>query len=273
MTESNTTPAAIVAVLGASNVTLALPQILGVLHRRLAGSGPTDYFIAHGPGRSYGMTAGLPGVEFAALNTCGLYEALEARWRSTGQPPVYVMLTDVGNDVMYGVTARGIAAWVREIVERFLSLDARVVITSVPVESVLRLPAWKYGLVRPLLYPSYPMLRRDVFTRIVQVQHALEDLSRSMKLDVLPTRREWYSIDGIHVARRRREHVFQIWGDTLLGGEDGSTSTARDSDARLSISSVRLRLCRPAVLFIAGCRLTKGQQGVEVAEGARLYLY
>ncbi len=273
MNGTNSEPRALVAVLGASNVTLALPQILTALHRRLAGAGPTEYYVAHGPGRSYGTVAGLPGVEFPALVGCGLYEALEARWRSAGQPSVYLMLTDVGNDVMYGVSARGIAAWVREIVERFRSLDARTVLTSVPVESVLSIPPWKFGLVRRLLYPSYPMLRRDVLTRTVQVQDALEDLGRDLAFDVLPTRTEWYSFDGIHVARRWRPHAFGTWVDALLGRAEGSTSPGGQNGAALSISSARLRLSRPAELFVAGRRLTTAQRGIQIAAGARLYLY
>ncbi len=264
---------ALVAVLGASNVTLALPQILTVLHRRLAGSGPADYYVAHGPGRSYGTVAGLPGIEFPALGSCGLYEALEARWRSTGQPPVYVMLTDVGNDVMYGVSARRIAGWIREIVEKFRSVEAHTVLTSVPVESVLSIPAWKFGLIRHILYPSYPMLRRDAFTRTVQVQDALEELGRDLAIDVLPTRKEWYSFDGIHVARRWRPHVFGTWTDALLGRAEGATSPSGRNGAELSISSVRLRLSRPAELFIAGRRRTRAQKGIQIAAGARLYLY
>ncbi len=273
MNGTNPDPRALVAVLGASNVTLALPQILTALHRRLAGSGPTEYYVAHGPGRSYGTVAGLPCLEFPALGRCGLYEALEARWRSAGLPSVYVMLTDVGNDVMYGVSARGIAAWVREIVEKFRALDARIVLTSVPVDSVLGMPAWKFGLVRPLLYPSYPMLRRDVLTRTVQVQDALEDLGRDLAFDVLPTRKEWYSFDGIHVARRWRPHGFGTWVDALLGRAEGSMSPNGQNGAALSISSVRLRLSRPAELFIAGRRWTRAQTGVQIAAGARLYLY
>jgi hypothetical protein len=273
MNGSDADPRALVAVLGASNVTLALPQILDALHRRLAPSGPVEYYVAHGPGRSYGTIAGVPGIEFTPLRSCGLREALEARWRSAGRPPVSVLLTDVGNDVMYGASARGIAAWVREIVESFRSLGARTAITSVPVESVLSISAWKFGLIRPILYPRYPMRRRDVFTRVVQVQDALEELGRDLAADILPARREWYSIDCIHVARRWRRRVFGTWADALLERAEGSASGSERSAARLSISSARLRLVRPAEMYLFGRRLTRAQEGVRIADGARLYVY
>lgn len=229
--------------------------------------------MAHGPGRSYGIIAGVAFVKFNPLTGCGLQDALEARWRGSGRPPIYVLLTDVGNDVMYGASPGRIAAWVGEIAERFSSLGARVAVTSVPVESVHRIPAWKYGLVRPILYPLYPVRRRDVFTRVVQVQDALEDLGRRLPLEILPTRREWYSFDGIHVARRWRRHVFAIWADALLGGVDAPSPRSGENEARLSVSSLNLRFCRPAEIFIAGRPLRREPPGIEVADGARLYLY
>lgn len=274
MNASSSNPRALVAVLGASNVTLALPQILTAMHRRTVGRGPVEFYVAHGPGRSYGTVAGLPWVEFPALRSCGLFETLESRWRSTDRPAVYAMLTDVGNDIMYGVSPRRIAAWVGEIVQRFQTVDARVVLTSIPVESVLRIPAWKFNVVRRILFPSYPMLRRDVFTRTVQVEAALETLGRDLSIDVLPTQAEWYSVDHIHIARRHRARVFGGWADALFAdGADRPPSASEGEAVTLSMSTTRLRLLRPAELFVAGRRWTRRQTGVEIAAGARLFLY
>ncbi len=284
------TPRTLVAVLGASNVTLALPQILRILEGRL-GAQRTDYFVAHGPGRSYGAVAGLPivGLKFTALNLCGLHDALEARWQSADRPPVYALLTDIGNDVLYGASVESIIGWVGEIVARLQPLGARIVITSLPVESVLRISAWKYRLVKTVLFPFRSMPRRDVFTRVVQLQDALEVLGRKMEVPVLPTRTEWYSFDRIHLARRGRHRAFTTWVDALLGDSasipvsDPAPPAVRspagdgpphaENGAPLTVSPLRLRFYRPAELYCAGRRRTREQTGIQVAPAARLYLY
>src|SRR5688572_31021942 len=109
-------PALRAILLGASNLKISLPPLLAGLRRRAGG--PVEAFIACGHGRSYGawsrflFVRRLPGIA-----GCGLWPALEA------SPPLrnvrrVALLTDAGNDLVYGASPEEIAGWIGTCLDR-----------------------------------------------------------------------------------------------------------------------------------------------------------
>ncbi|MEX0819484.1 MAG: hypothetical protein WD070_07815, partial [Pirellulaceae bacterium] len=85
-----------VVLLGASNIARS-PAIVFDSARSAWGS-PLDIVAATGHGRSYGMTSCVLGRTLPGILQCGLWEALATR----PLVPTAALLTDIGNDILYG---------------------------------------------------------------------------------------------------------------------------------------------------------------------------
>src|ERR1017187_5196674 len=137
------------ALFGASNLTLCLPSAINHLLLRF-GSRRLRLYVAHGIGRSYGIEAGILGFQLPGIVQCGLLDALEDAKKADQTCSVLALVTDIGNDIMYGIAPDLLNDWVARIISRLSQLDATIVVTSVPLQGLLRLPAWQFHLFRRL---------------------------------------------------------------------------------------------------------------------------
>ena len=233
-------------MLGASNVWLALSDILGHLAVRFKDDALVAR-VAHGPGRSYGLEAGLGALKFPALSTCGL---LDAPTRPDAAAPTgrsYALLTDIGNDVGYGVEPRQILTWVRSTVTRLRDLGAKVAITSPPVESVEALPGWRFALLRRLFFPFRRLTKSIACDQLRSVDQGLRQLTADHDVALLKTSAQWYGHDAIHLRRACRSEAFGVWIDTLLdrSNDQRSGGAGRERPSQLTVSPSMLRLRLP----------------------------
>lgn len=259
-----------VALLGGSNLTLALPDAVEYLASRREAR-PLDLFVAHGPGRSYGSEAGLPGVRFPPLSQCGLFEALRQTLGSPRDVPLRALLTDIGNDIMYDAAVSQIGDWVEQSAARLQDLGARVAVTSLPLASVLRIPLWKYRLLRPLIYPFHRLTREEALSRAQALQGTLETIARRLGVLVLPARPQWFAFDHIHLRRRARRKAMAEWLDALLELEPRVQK--RHASAPLQVPRLALRLHPPVQYRLFGRRRCQPQCGLPVAPGTRLFCF
>ncbi len=268
-------PPACVVLLGASNLSLALPQAMRHAVSRLPDR-RLSLYVAHGPGRSYGIDAGLAGVRFTGLSGCGLFRALEEEMESQEQTEGWALLTDVGNDILYRSGVDAILSWAGEIVERLRKGGLKVGVTSLPIASIKALPSWKYRLIRPLLFPFRPMPREEVLRQVDLLEEGLADIVASQGARLLPTRAEWYGADHIHLRKRCRAEATRAWLDGLLLTPDArkeKEDTAPEASNRLRVSNLRLRFHRPAEYAWFCRKRRRPQKGLRLTENARLYCY
>lgn len=171
---------------------------------------------------------GLPGH-----NECPLIKS-----PSEGQS-FHVLLTDIGNDLVYGANVPQIAAWVREIAEKLTDLGAEVLMTELPLTSVRNLTKARFLTFRTVFFPAsglqYPAVL-DLAEKLNEhVQSICEDVGGTL-IQPLP---EWYGLDPIHIRKRHRAaawaHIFQ-----KFSGWSGTP------DSAISVTDrCRLRFTRP----------------------------
>src|SRR5690606_34536083 len=137
-----------IVLLGASNLTYGFPLIVESLH---ATFGEVDLLAAHGHGRSYGRWNRVLGRGLPGIRTCGLWEQLAA---APCERPVLGLITDVGNDLLYGSEPATILGWVEECAQRLSQAGAAVTISGVPLESVKRMSAPRYHATRMCFFPG-----------------------------------------------------------------------------------------------------------------------
>ena len=195
-----------VILLGASNLTLGLPCVLNELSSGLAE--PAEVFAAIGHGRSYGIWSqilcrGLPGIM-----DCGLWPAIRTAEPSSPRP--LAVMTDIGNDLLYGIEVPQIIEWVDTCCQRLTKQNASIVLTLLPMESVRRLSAWRYHIAKTLLFPGHkridwPEMRR----RIDDLNEQLRMLGRHYGARLFEPPSRWYGLDPIHIRRRYRPDAWR----------------------------------------------------------------
>ncbi len=218
-----------------------------------------DVLAAVGRGRSYGQRSLLLGRGLVGILDCGLWSALEK-----GEGPLYALLTDIGNDVGYGVAPEEIADWVEECVRRFTRLGARIVLTPPPTASITRRADWQIRFARQVLFPFSELTPAEARRRVGELEERLREVAARWELDWVDHRDEWYGFDPIHI---RLPYLRRAWAEILAPFSNGE---ARLAAPRLS-SRVRLGLALPERWSYLG--IPFGGRGTRLADGVRVELY
>jgi hypothetical protein len=219
-TASTTQPASAaprrVVLLGASNLTRGISTVVETA-RRVCGS-PLEILTALGHGRSYGMTSSVLGRRLPGILQCGLWDALAA----LPPAPTAALVTDVGNDIVYGASVETILSWIDECVSRLeanmrsagLAGDRQlpIVLTLVPRESLAAISKWRFTLVRSLAFPGCRLSRNAAISRAESLDEGLQAIAARRGLHTMRPRIEWYGFDPIHIRRR---HWSPAWSEIL----------------------------------------------------------
>lgn len=204
-----------VILLGASNVTLSFPRLWRGLRR--AWPEPLELFAAHGHGRSYGMWSRIGPRELPGIVSSRLWDDLSAQPVVANDRP-RALLTDIGNDLLYGAEPEQIAAWLETCLERLLSLDARIVMTQLPVASALTLTRSRFQFFRRLFFPNSLLQFEELEPRVMALNQLVIDLGRKHRLPTPEKRGEWYGLDPIHIRLRYRaaawRELLATWFDS-----------------------------------------------------------
>lgn len=248
-------------LLGASNLSRGLATIVAMV--RQAWREPLDIIAAPGRGRSYGLTTRLMGRELSSLRHCGLWSACD----SLSDLPTSALVTDVGNDVMYGVPVDEILNWVEAVFRRLQNLQATVVATPLPIEPLRRLTPRQYQVLRTMLFPRNRAPFAEAQARAEAVDRGLRELVKTYGATLIEPRLAWYGIDPIHV---RRSQWNNAWGEIVGAWQPPSPV---EPIVMRHWTWVRSQLWRPAERRWFGIAQRRAQPAVTFSNGTRLSLY
>lgn len=197
-------PALRAILLGASNLKAALPSLVAGLRRKAGG--PVEVLAACGHGRSYGMWSRFVFVRrLPGIVDCGLWQELSRR----PPLPTVALLTDIGNDLLYGAGAGMIAGWVRTCLDRLAFQQAEAVLTLLPLGRLERLSSWQYLLARSILFPGRNVPWDAVRREARELDERLREAGREHEVRLVQPEASWYGIDPIHILRGRRNEVWR----------------------------------------------------------------
>lgn len=224
-------------LLGASNIAIGFPAIL-----RLLQSGfpePLHVFGAFGHGRSYGMWSTVLVRSLPGINTCGLWDELSRCDRQ--QSPTSALITDVGNDLLYGASVQQIGEWVDWCVEKLRSHGADVVMTRLPLASVRSLSVLRYNCTRTFFFPLSDLTWPVMIERACALDAQLMEIGTRHGIKLIEPPGAWYGFDPIHIRYTRLttawRYIFSHWS-----GFDESAPLVRQSP----VERGRIHLLRPA---------------------------
>ncbi len=258
---SNSPPARRAVLSGASNLVRSLPTVLetAILCRGSA----LEVFLACGHGRSYGMASRVLGRTLPGIAECGLWEALAAR------PPLETtaLVTDIGNDLLYGVSVPQIAGWVENCVDRLLEHGARPVITALPVANLATLSPVRYKFFRSILFPACKRTLDDVRQDAHQLDERVRQLAVSRGIALAEPRTAWYGFDPIHIRYR---HAPSAWREVLAAWSEQNAEEA----GRMSwVTWAWMHNLKPAQRWMWGIEQRAVQPSMRCEDGTTLWLY
>jgi hypothetical protein len=253
-------PALRVVLLGASNLKISLPVLLSGIRQRAGG--PVETLVACGHGRSYGtwsrflFVRRLPGIA-----DCGLWRELDER-----RPPrrTLALVTDVGNDLVYGAGAREIAGWVEACLDQLARHRAEVVLTLLPLARLAALSPWQMRLAVSLLFPGRPAPWPGLLERARELDELLRRMGRQHGARLVEPEAAWYSLDPIHLRRSVRTQVWDgVFSHAFPDGGAAQPGAARP----------RLPLLGAAELRLFGIPLRTPQPAVRLDDGTTIALF
>ncbi|MHB0956427.1 MAG: hypothetical protein ACYC6N_08140 [Pirellulaceae bacterium] len=202
-----------VVLLGASNVTLGLATVVATATQ--AWGAPLDILAAIGHGRSYGAPSSVLGRTLPGILQCGLWEALERRPRV----PTAALVSDIGNDLVYGRQVDQILRWLEACLEQLHPHVDRLVITRLPLASLTRMPDWRIRLLISLVFPGSRVDHRQLLTKAHELDHQLVSFAGRYRAYVVRPERAWYGWDPIHISRACRSAAWQKYLSCWSDGE------------------------------------------------------
>ena len=250
-----------VVLLGASNLARGISSAVRAA-RASVGSAPLEFLIARGHGRSYGQPSRVLGRTLPGITECGLWEAL-------GRTPVertYALITDIGNDVAYGVDVETIAGWVEWCVERLHAVGAVIAISALPVSSIESLGPRRYHVAKAILFPGRPLALDEAKARTRALDVRVRELGARDDVRIVEQHGAWYGIDPVHIKRR---DFASAWRAMTAPWCDGREPTPPGGPSHWG----RLRAWRPAKWSLLGVQMVTAQPVGRLADGSVVSMY
>ncbi len=251
-------------LLGASNLVRGFRPLLGAA-REVWGD-PLEVLAALGHGRSYGFSSAFFFRVLPAILECGLWRVLEER----PPRPTRALITDVGNDIAYGVDADRILGWVEECLQRLRAVDAEVVVAGLPLDRLERLSTVGYAAVRAVFFPFHRWRSLgEALARAGEVAEGLQRLAGQHGATFVALRPEWYGIDPIHMRPREWRRAWR----TLLFAPDGGAAPFAFPEPAGTPSALRLYSVRPERQWLFGREHRHPQPALALPNGGSVSSY
>tara|TARA_R110002095_G_scaffold216271_1_gene212769 strand:+ start:2142 stop:2951 length:810 start_codon:yes stop_codon:yes gene_type:complete len=258
-------PARRVILLGASNLTRDFPLILRLLETAI--ESPVDIFTAMGHGRSYGNWSRLLSRALPGISKCELWDAIPETRTESRQP--LALLTDIGNDLIYGQSTDAIFGWIESCLRHLQRIDARITITLLPEASIAQLTSFRFELTRRLFFPNNAASLADLKQKVRSLNQRLSEFAISNQINIVEAPRDWYGFDPIHYRYSQRA---TLWKSIL---SEWDLPAMRNHPARNRWHDTLYSLCclQPALKRQWGKSHRSPQPTRILANGTRISVY
>jgi hypothetical protein len=251
-----------VILLGASNLTRSFPTVVATVLRTWGE--PVEIMAAMGHGRSFGQDSSVLARKIPGIFPCALWQDLERR----PPLPTAALVTDIGNDLLYGVPPDRLLEWVENCLDQLAEAGATTVLTQMPIGSVERLSEARFQFFRRLFFPRSRMTLADAKALVRWFNARLIELGETKKIPVISVSAAWYGFDPIHLKRRV---LRQAWPELLASWHGASEPVVV---ARPSLwTSAYLATRAPWERSLFGVRRRAAQPSGRLADGTTISLY
>ncbi len=199
-------------LLGASNLArgcFALGRhIQACLHPR-----PVEVMIATGPGRGYCVPGGLLTVVYPPIQSSRIFEAAREKFASGYR--VIALVTDIGNDIMYGVSPEALTETLHQIFTRLQSMRAEVFYTPIPQIFETGIHPALFHVLRTVLFPGSRVSYDQTQRAVGRVNRFLQDAATN-HLRLVPDMDRFTGMDEIHYSVFHAAHAWTYIAERML---------------------------------------------------------
>jgi hypothetical protein len=247
-----------VVALGASNLTRGFRTLVATARDNWGSD--VEILVALGLGRSYGAPSRLLVRTLPGILQSGIWRHLE---RSPSRP-TRALVTDIGNDILYGFRPPQILEWVDECVVRLQRYTEDILLTDLPLAGIRKLSRGKFLFFRTILVPQCRLSFAEILERAEHVTAGLDALARERGLRFFQLRPEWYGFDPVHIRPGRWQAA---WREILAGDLDCR------ADGGISwVETLRLYSMFPERQWVFGREQITPQSGGRLS-GGRVWLF
>lgn len=254
--------------------------------RLLLGS-PMDVYAALGHGRSYGVRSRVFVRDLPGILECGLWNALEDQRiddslssaasessienRQSPVVPTFALITDIGNDIMYGVSPQVVAQWVEECINRLQAQAARITMTMLPIENLRAVSRFQYRVVKSMMFPTRKLTFEQAISRAVELHDRIVELAQQRDVRIVEPQAAWYGFDPIHIRFR---HWPAAWGEILSAVVlEQSSASNHQSPTPSLVRWGRLKLMTPQQWWLFNKQLGRPQPSGRLPDGSAIHLF
>ncbi|MEM8995743.1 MAG: hypothetical protein AAGF23_13235, partial [Acidobacteriota bacterium] len=168
--------------------------------------------VAAGRGRAYARASVLVCRGLPSIRDCGLWRELEP----CDGGGLYALLTDLGNDLVYGASVDETLDAVADVAGRLRAGGARLAISALPLDSLDRFPAAWLDAVRRSFFPGSTLGAEVLLGRAHRLDGVVRRLGDELGATVVDQDGDWYGLDPIHHRYPRQSDAFDAltapWG-------------------------------------------------------------
>lgn len=256
------TPTRRVILLGASNLTRSFPTVVATV--RQTWPEPIEIMAAMGHGRSYGLDSSVLGKKISGIFPCALWRDLQNR----PSLPTAALATDIGNDILYGISPNQMLDWVERCLDRLAEAGAATIVTQMPVDSIERLGERRFQFFRRLFFPRSKLALADARSLVREINERLIAIGQTRKIPVIPASASWYGLDPIHLKWGMKRRAWPV----LLAAWRATQEPFTISPSSLSMASYLAGL-EPSDYSRFGFQRRVAQPNGRLNDGTTISLY
>jgi len=182
--------------LGASNLARSFHGLKYCIERCIFPR-PASFVHAMGPGRGYVSRGGILNAIYSPILNCGILEA--ARNKKIKDQLVVALITDIGNDIMYGVSSEKIINGLQYLLNSLGEFKTNIFITSIPVDLENDISELHFHIIRQIYFPKSPVKYSQTSNNIKAINKFILQ-SSNKKITVINDMKQFCGIDKIHYS-------------------------------------------------------------------------
>ena len=159
-------------LLGASNLARGYSALTRHISKNISAG---EFLNALGPGRGYCVRGGLLNFTYSPIGECGVMKSAKVYVEHGFR--MAVLLTDIGNDIMYGVPESTLIESLDTLIEKSLKMNAEVFMTSIHVDVSKDMGKTSFKLLKSIFYPNSPVTFDQADSAVKKLNHYLVEKS------------------------------------------------------------------------------------------------
>ena len=179
-----------------------------------------EFLGAMGPGRGYCVPGGMLKVVYPPIASCGILPA--AKKKAAHSSRVVALITDVGNDIIYGVPGSRIILTLSEILQDLSAMGAEISITSISVDLERDVGARGYQILRRIYFPFSQISFAEAAQAAKEINRFIENLS-SQGIHVIHGLDRYQGLDRIHHSLLQSSRVWSLIASEIFHSPNDKT--------------------------------------------------